>query len=330
MDAQLMWDARVVANTTIGIKPGESVLVATDAARRREADALGLAADEAGASVAIMDVSQHVNEVLVGQSFWTEPPAAVLAAVQASNVSVFVVDETYGQRLSHQVEHLVTTGPECTVYKLDLGMGTWGLTPRDIELADSLGERLVSAIDGQNRVRITGPAGTDVELSIRGRDCLPVVSVPTRGLHYGIPIPIWGEYNWAPIEDSANGVIVIDGMSEASGRCKAVGAPVRWTVGNGCVTKVEGGLDADDFAQQFAKDDGAAVIGELGVGVNPKGRPGTENEKCLLGTVHFGMGDNSIYPGGMNRSAVHIDGVVRGVTVDVDGRRVIDQGRLII
>jgi hypothetical protein len=100
--------------------------VATDAARRCEADALALAADEAGGRIAVTDVSQHANEALVGQSFWTEPPSAVLAVVQASNVSVFVVDETYGQRLSHQVEHLLIICPDCPVYKLDLTMGTWG------------------------------------------------------------------------------------------------------------------------------------------------------------------------------------------------------------
>jgi len=95
-------------------------------------------------------------------------------------------------------------------------------------------------------------------------------------------------------------------------------------------TAVEGAADADEFRAVLATDAGAAVVGELGIGGNPHAMPGHETEKAFLGTVHFGFGSNHTYPGGRNRSAVHIDGVCRNVTVVADGRTVISDGRVIV
>jgi hypothetical protein len=63
-------------------------------------------------------------------------------------------------------------------------------------------------------------------------------------------------------------------------------------------------------------DPGAGIIGEIGIRDNPKALKGTETEKALLATCHFGLGDNGEYLGGKNKSQAHVDGGVR----DVAGR----------
>lgn len=321
--------ARMLVDSFLRISPADTVAVIHDAAHAEAAAAIAAAARAAAAATVAVDADQTVRDTIASDAFWTDPPPHLLALMQATTVNVFCVDETYAFRLDHQVHRLVRTGPECSVFKVDEGMGTWSMTPASIATIEADGRRIVEAISGATQVRVTSPAGTDIELRLAGRECLAIHPVPERGSPYGLSIPLWGEYNWAPIEDATTGTIVIDGLSEAGRTMKVVSAPVRMTVRDGRVVAIEGGADADEFRAVFASDAGAAVVGELGVGGNPHAQPGHESEKALLGTAHFGFGSNHSYPGGRNRSSVHIDGVCRDVTIVADGRTVVSSGRVV-
>lgn len=322
-------DARMLLREYVKLGEGESLTLLIDQGRRAEAEAVCRAAQEMGAEPVIVDISHQVASLLAGDDFWVDPPAAVTAAVQNSNVTVAVLDETYGFRLDHKVRQLISTGDRCSLYKVDLGMGDWELAADDITAADEAGRTLLSRFTGADVVHITSPGGTDVTLSIRSRECLVVPTVPKRGMPYAIPVPLWGEYNWAPIETSVEGTIVIDGITEATPQLHVVSEPVTWTVVNGRVVDVAGGADAVDFRALFAIDDGASMVGELGVGGNPRGIVGTETEKALLGTVHFGLGQNDEYPGGSILSKVHVDGGVRSATIEIDGTTIMVDGSLL-
>jgi leucyl aminopeptidase (aminopeptidase T) len=51
----------------------------------------------------------------------------------------------------------------------------------------------------------------------------------------------------------------------------------------------------------------------------------------MMGTVHFALGDNShCYPGGCSHSKLHLDGSVRQVTIEVDGKLVMKDGSLVV
>jgi leucyl aminopeptidase (aminopeptidase T) len=181
-----------------------------------------------------------------------------------------------------------------------------------------------------DNVRITSAAGTNVSLSLSGRECLPVVIRPGRGMPYGTPIPLWGEYNWAPVRGSVSGTIVIDGITEATSNIHVVDSPVRWTVEADRVINVEGGEEAEAFRRVFEIDTDASLIGEIGIGGNHFAMLGTETEKARLGTVHFGVGNNAAYPGGDIRSEIHVDGGVRDAVIEVDGRVVMENGRFLL
>lgn len=330
MDLFLENDARMLVRDFVKLRADETLTVLVDGPRRHEGEALVRAAQEIGVKAVTIDISQHVAALLLGDTFWTNPPPSVVAAVQASNVTIAVIDETYGFRLDHKVRSLFEIGPDCSLYKVDLGMGDWRLTPADIAQVGTIADTLLGALAGADAIHVTSPGGTDVTLSIRGHGCLPVVAVPERGLPYAIPIPLWGEYNWAPVTGSVNGTIVIDGITEATAVLHVVSEPVTWTIVEDRIVDVKGGQDADDFRTLFKTDDGASLIGELGIGGNPRAIFGTETEKARLGTVHFGVGQNDEYPGGEVRSAVHVDGVVRNARLEADGRLLIADGRLAI
>jgi aminopeptidase len=72
-------------------------------------------------------------------------------------------------------------------------------------------------------------------------------------------------------------------------------------------------------------------IAELGIGTNPAARlTGNvlEDEKAL-GTIHLAFG-TSLGIGGVNRSSVHIDGLVLRPTVELDGRMLMEDGTLVL
>lgn len=331
MDQRLLRDARLIAKTFLQLRSGEAVSVFTEAARREEAEAFAFAAEEAGADVIVVDIGRQVADLLTGDEFFIPPSPHVLGAMEGANIGVFVVNETYAFRLDHKIYQVTQTSEERSFFAIDPGMGTWGFTERDLQEVKSRGDRLLAAISGGDQVRVTSPGGTDLTLSIKGRDCLYVTPLPWRGLASVYPVPLWGELNWAPIEDSTNGTVVVDGLSEATTELKDVATPVTWTVRDGRVVDVSGtGTDADEFRAIFEIDEGAAVVGEFGVGANHKALAATQSEKAMLGTIHLGMGENKMYPGGVNRSKVHVDAGVRNVSIEVDGRSVMENGRVVV
>src|SRR5690606_18918239 len=126
-----------------------------------------------------------------------------------------------------------------------------------------------------------------------------------------------------------HGVAVVAGVTAATNVIHEVDAPVRSEVAGGKAVDLARGADADSFREATQTDDTAAVAGELGLGAHHNAVAGAEAEKVMLGTCHLGFGDNGDYPGGLNRSAVHIDMLMRDVPVEVDGKVVIDAGRVV-
>lgn len=181
-------------------------------------------------------------------------------------------------------------------------------------------ERLIAALAGADTVRLTGPGGTDLTLSVAGRafhhDCR---ATPAQGSN----LPC-GEIYAAPVETRGDGVLVADGAIGAIGR---VAAPVRLTVAGGRVVEVTC-ADADlaaEVRRLLATDDEASVVGELGVGINPGARIVgcmLEDEKALR-TAHVAFGCNDDF-GGVNHSRTHLDFLFHQPTIEArfpDGSR---------
>lgn len=157
-----------------------------------------------------------------------------------------------------------------------------------------LRQRLLADLIGAAALRLTTPAGTDLILR------------PRHWIAEG-----YSEVCTAPWESLAEGTVVVDG-------CAYFGPPRRpfaLRLAAGRVINLDD-LDRDDPQQSMAwndlcRDAGAAVLCELGLGINPSARPDADlmEAEQARGGCHLGFGHN-LPLGGANASATHVDFVL--------------------
>lgn len=184
------------------------------------------------------------------------------------------------------------------------------------------------ALAGVDEIRVTGAAGTDLTMRLTGRTWkLDDGLVDQPGQFANLPA---GEVFIAPLEDSANGVLVVDAsLSLGDPALSMVDEPVRVRFEAGRVVEVEGGRSAAAFRDLITQP-GADVIAELGIGTNDLARMqgNVMTDEKVLGSIHVAVGYNLGSYGGVNDSPVHCDCCVRDADVHADGRLLIEKGVL--
>jgi len=146
------------------------------------------------------------------------------------------------------------------------------------------------------------------------------------------PIPLWGEVAYAAVENKTEGKIVIDGIMLGVGVYGSLKNSIEWTIKGGRAVEIKGGEEAEKLKDAVvSSDENGTVVAEFAIGTSHKEKFGSPSEKGMLGTVHFALGDNShCYPGGQCLSKLHLDGSVRNVTIEVDGKKIMQDGHLVI
>jgi len=198
----------------------------------------------------------------------------------------------------------------------------------DYQQIATLTQSLAKWLGGRSAVHITTSLGTDLHLSIAGREWMTDTGILRgRGVYGNLP---GGEVCVAPVEDSAEGVLVIDKSLPGL----VLSEPVRLVFEEGRVVRIEGGAGASflqeaiEEAQRKPGGEGARVIAEFGIGTNPSARlqGNIMTDEKAVGTIHVAIGRND-FLGGKNIAPTHIDGVVSQPTVWVDGKMLLDKGR---
>ena len=189
----------------------------------------------------------------------------------------------------------------------------YGACLLDWEAEEARMARIADRLEGSSELRIVGP-GTDITIGIEGRR--PIVD----GGRVNMP---GGEVFFAPVEDSAEGVITYAEFPAVYGPEEVTGIRLRFE--NGRVVDASAATNEEFLLRTLDSDEGARGLGELGIGCNPGITRHMKNvlfDEKMDGTVHLAVGASYTFAGGSNVSAVHWDMVKdlrRGGALYVDG-----------
>jgi aminopeptidase len=181
---------------------------------------------------------------------------------------------------------------------------------------------LVERLSAAREIRIEAD-GTDLTLSVDGRTWIN--SDGRRNMPSG-------EVFTGPIEDSANGTIRFTVPSSFRG-ADVSDVTLRFAGGRVVEASAQRGQAQLDAA--LATDDGARLLGELGIGTNAgidRATGSTLLDEKIAGTVHLALGRSYPETGGVNVSALHWDLICdlrSGGRVTVDHELLIESGSLV-
>jgi hypothetical protein len=273
------------------LKPGETVTtVTTDLGDPRVIDAIGDVTREQGAHPACtitIDPLPSETEDPRG-----EPPKAAMDAMKNSDLVVLHAIGMGGARgyvgrliWSQSIVELVLDYPTRIILVPDSNYltsreGMWPLT-REVE------RWLWNRFQGREKLRITNENGTDIEWGPLEPEAFhnicfsPYQALKERARPKVYFYPPF-EIGWHPL-GRGSGKLVWDGAVPFG----YVKTPIKATISDGIVTKIDGGSEANVFDKIIRKLPGDSVICEVSFGFNPKSvMPSLKH----AGVMHFGVG----------------------------------------
>jgi aminopeptidase len=184
-------------------------------------------------------------------------------------------------------------------------------------------DRLVRWMAGRNEIHIVGE-GTDLMLEVGGRTFLPASGKEN--------FPD-GEFFTGPIENATRGFVSFTYPAIFGGRA-VEGIRLKFEAGR--VVEASAEKNEDFLISTLDTDEGARIVGELGIGTNYGIDRFTGEillDEKIGGTVHVALGESYPESGGLNKSAIHWDMVCdlrNGGRITADGDLLQEDGRLVV
>lgn len=196
-------------------------------------------------------------------------------------------------------------------------------------------EKASNLLHGCQLVRITSEAGSDLVMK-RGSRRIHTqggsVSEPGSWDSYGISLAAF-----APLEDQADGVLVVKGTIFAHPEFMVVNDPFRIEVRGGRIVNVENTTSQARYFNSWLKswDDPASyVIAHTGFGLDDRVRSFSKDDpggpESYLGSINVAFGSNMFrLLGGNNKAPSHTDIILLDHNFYVDGTLVIENGKFV-
>ncbi len=310
--------AQIAITNCLRVKKDEKVLVITDEPLRR----IGYLFWEAAKD---LETEAMLTEIIPRRSHGEEPPQALAKFMK--EVDVLIIPTSMSLSHTDARRQATAAGARCVTLP-----GITEETMRRALNADyekiAIRSRKVAQILSQGkRATVTTPAGTQITMSLEGRKGHPDTGlVFDPGNFSNLPA---GEGYIAPVEGTAEGKIAIDGAIADTGVMDEI---IELTVKGGFAEEIKGGRWAQ-YLKELMEPHGrpGRNIAELGVGTNDKAKligNVLEDEK-VLGTVHIALGDNASMGGNVS-VASHLDAILLKPTLIIDGKTIMEAGKLLI
>ncbi|UOF88871.1 hypothetical protein LSG31_13070 [Fodinisporobacter ferrooxydans] len=309
------------------VEPGEDVLIITDTACVKYAEAI---------MAASLTITKHVNTIvmpLYGRLHGQNPSKAVAEAMKSVDVvfmpTVWSMSHTQARRDASRLGVRCLTIPSADD---EVFARTMVETPfaEVKETVMTVNQMLTEA----NEAEVTTPAGTNLWFNLKGRFN---IDLEHGWLHKGFKeygdnfaAPPCVEANIAPLEGTTQGVIVVDAAQSAVG---VLNDPIILTVENGKIVKIDGKRDAVALQMRIDEvgDPDICQVAELGIGLNPKAKLRGQfiEDESIYGTGHVGMGNNESTMGGTLKVNGHFDNIFWYPTIKLDGKEIIKDGKIV-
>jgi leucyl aminopeptidase (aminopeptidase T) len=316
-----MRNARKVVRLLGGAEEGTRLLILHDPFTAHNVEALAIAADEVGAETASMQMTPGGHH---GRQLSPMVAAAMKEAELVVSPARQNIAHTQARRDAQAGGTRVICLPEADSEDFFLAKG-WE--------ADFTGLRreidaLADALTAAKTARVRSALGTDITMSIEGRRGRSVNGFAnTEDISAGYCL----EASLAPVEGTAEGVIMVN--ASIPGVALIESEPVRIVFEKGMAVTIEGGREAKIFRDLLASFDDPNVynLGELGVGMNPMCTlDGTMlSDESVYGGFQLALG-TSAYIGGTCKAAAHYDTVLTDAALDLDGKTVFENDRLLL
>ena len=311
--------ARTIIETNLALQPGETLLVVTDDPTREVGELFYEAARAMGHRALIMQMPE-------GSVAGEEPPAPVAAAMKAADVALCPTAKSI-THTNARIEAAAAGTRVVTMPSITIDMLRDGAACADYAQVEQRTRQLTERLTHAKHARIE-KGGHVLELALTGRDGVASPGVYREpGASGNFPS---GEAYIAPLEDGANGTIVIDGSMVGIG---TLTEPMTVTIENGCLTRIEGADAQGPYAERLGilfDQPENSTIAELGIGTNEAAKLCgiiLEDEK-LYGTVHIAFGTNTSF-GGITKADCHLDGIILNPTLYLDNECVIRKGEFL-
>lgn len=301
----LLESARNILVNCMAAKEGESVLIVTDSSTdKRISDSLFEMATTLGCEALHLNMEPRAQH-------GAQLPDVVASAMRHADIIIAPTTKslthTKARKDAQKAGSRLASMPSITVE-----MMTEGGMQADFSMIEQRAQEMVKELAGARKIRITTQKGCDITLDVTGCKWMADTGIcHKKGSATNLPA---GEVYVAPC--NANGIIVIDGSMSGLG---VLDSPLVLTVKDRRVVDISG-EQASRFSSLLV-DENSRNVAELGIGLNPCASligNVLEDEK-VAGTVHIAVGDNSSF-GGDVVANVHLDGIITGPTVYVDGR----------
>ncbi len=312
-EKEVLENVEKALSVVLGVKKGEKVVVVTDREKEDVGTVFYIGAKEIGAKTELVRLPDNMRPL-------GKIPTDLANAFKKADV-VINAFEGYPEETPFRiklVELEIKAGARVGhAPGITMDMLLHGPMNADYRTVAQKAYALMEKFEDATEVHVTAPGGTDFTLSIEGRPFETDVKIKP-GTIGNLPA---GEIWCAPVEDSMNGILVCDGSIGDLGPVKK---PLYIYVENGRINSIES-EDMDMVRKVEAVlsvDEMAKVVGELGIGLNPRARlTGNllEDEKAG-GTAHIAFGRNIDMPGGRNFSKTHRDFLFYKPTFEVTYR----------
>ncbi len=310
--------AQTALTNCLRVKKGEIVLVITDEPLRKIGYIFWEAAKGLGAEAML-------TEIIPRGSHGEEPPLPLAKFMKEVDVLIIPtsmsLSHTDARRQASQAGVRCVTLPGIREETIRRALNA------DYEKIALRSRKVAQILSEGKEAEVITPAGTQIVMSLEGRrGHADTGLVFNPGDFSNLPA---GEGYIAPLEGTAEGKIVIDGAIADTG---VMDETIELTVKGGYVEEIKGGKWAK-YLRELVEPHGrpGRNIAELGVGTNDKAKligNVLEDEK-VMGTVHVALGDNASM-GGKVSVASHLDAILLRPSLKIDGRTIMEGGKLLV